>query len=159
MLNLLVCMKCVRVIAVALQIYYFNSNGSASLRGRELALHLYAHLGQPRDAATLWQQSMTLFPKEFRLFGRRVAQGVCNREPILCRRYSLLERLSCNHVRRSVDQYRSNVNLYHSYENGGRADFLRFPHPSFRFSDNTLFDAGNYAFNWYLSPILILSLR
>ena len=93
----------------------------------------------------LLQQTMTLYPKPFRLFGRRVAQGVLNREPILSRRFSLLERLHCNHVRRTVDQYRSNVNLYHSYENGGRADLLRFPHPSYRFSDNTIFDAGNYA--------------
>ena len=83
MLNFLVYIKCTRVIAIQLyKIYSLDSQWFSFFAWAWLAIHLHGVLGQQRDAATLLQQTMTLYPKQFRLFGR-VAQGVLNREPIL----------------------------------------------------------------------------
>ena len=91
-------------------------NGDASIFGWELAIHALNNLRQGSAASTILQRAITLYPHDNRILGRQVLYALTNRQPILGRRYSLLERLNSPDGWNILDRRRSHQNLAYSYE-------------------------------------------
>lgn len=111
----------------------------------EFAVHVQQRLGNTKGALTMLHRANVLNPKNNRLLDRLVADGVCNRLPVISRRYSLLSRLYIGSEQHPVDQKRCDDNLLFSYENGGRADFLPLHHSCLKSIRSDSTSAGNYA--------------
>ena len=94
----------------------------------ELAIHALNDLGESAAASTSCSVLLHCILSN-RILGRQVLYALTNRQPILGRRFSLLERLHSPEGWNIFDRRRSHQNLLYSYENGGRADLLTCLHP------------------------------
>lgn len=120
-------------------------HSDASPIGWELAIHLLEQTDSAQAAVPMLQRALVLYPHHPRLLGRQVVRSVLHRQPIIARRFSLLDRLYAAVDRPQRDQHRCDSNLAFAYENGGRADLLRCQHASLQRHHDDPFELGNHA--------------
>ena len=118
--------------------------GDASPEAWELAIHIMELNGDTKHSSGLLRRARTLFPSNHRFFGREVVSCISKRQPIIARRSAILERLYAPSCRNEEDQVRSNSNLGFAYENGGRADLLRYSHASIVNKRFTIPESANF---------------
>ena len=121
-----------------------DSNDGSSLSW-ELAIHALSQLDENHAARVMLQRACVVYPHNSRLLSRQVLSSVDRRQPIMARRFSLIERLHATESWHFIDKQRSHQNLAYSFENGGRPDLLEAIHPRVLVEGETWQIAGNRA--------------